>query len=198
MTAKRHDQAQAGSRLTAASPPSAGAELTDEQVAAVFAQRAETLATVPVPRVAAGAMEVLVFALGDERYAFPSAQVREVRPLGVITPVPGTPAFIAGVTNVRGRVVPILDLRPYFGLPLGREAAQTVLILTSSQGDVGVIAAAHPVMHSLPPDELDTLPSGASPGLDTTYVRGVTPEFIVVLDAERLLADRRLVIDEGG
>lgn len=197
MTANRHNQAPAGSPLTAATPPSVGAELTEEQLTAVFAQRAEALAAVPMPRVAADTMELLVFDLGDERYAFPSAQVRELRPLGVITPVPGAPAFIAGVTNVRGRVVPILDLRPYFGLPLGGEAAQTVLILTSSQGDVGIVATAHPVMHALPPNELDNLPLGASPGLDTTYVRGVTPEFIVVLDAERLLADRRLIIDEG-
>lgn len=167
---------------------------TEAQVEAVFARRAEMLAR-PLPEAGGAGPEALVFALGAERYAFPTWQVLEVRPIGQVTRLPGTPPFVAGIVNVRGRIVPVLDLRPVFGLAPGGDAV-SVLLIAGPRGDVGLVATGRPEVHPLPPGPLGELPPGAPPGLQAGYVRGVTEDLLVVLDAEALLADPRLVVQE--
>src|ERR1700687_6141499 len=61
--------------------------------------------------------EVLVFEVGGQRYGLPTADVRELVRAVAITPLPNAPAVIEGVVNVRGRVPPVLDVRPRFRLP---------------------------------------------------------------------------------
>lgn len=171
---------------------------TDEHRAMVLARRAEMLAALPPPEASPDAFEALVFALGEERYAFPSRQVREVRSLDGLTALPGTPSFVAGLVNVRGRVVPVLDLRPLFGLPVARVDSRYVVLLSNPHGDVGILVTAAPEVRWLCEGELSDLPAGAPVGLDPAAVRGVTPALIVVLDAERVLADPRLIVQEEG
>jgi purine-binding chemotaxis protein CheW len=150
----------------------------------------------PPAEAPADAFEILAFDLGTERYAFPSDQVREIRALAGLTPLPATPAFLAGLINVRGRIVPVLDLRPLFGLPLGSAAPTTVLLLSSGLGDVGVLTMDRPAVTRVRETELGPLPSWAPSGLDGNHVRGVSEDFVVVLDAERLLGDSRLLVTD--
>ncbi len=179
-------------------PASVG--LTPEQREAIFAHRAAQLAR-PVSSLHAtitaerAANVALVFPLAGEHYAFAGASVREVRPLGEVTPLPGTPAFVAGLMNVRGRIVPLLDLRLFFGLPAAPSdtGGETVVILGSPRGDVGVLTTGRPVVRVVD-DSLRAMPATAPPGLQAAYVRGVTADLIVVIDAERLLADERLMV----
>ena len=63
------------------------------------------------------AREVLVFELGGQRYGLPVGDVRELVAAVIPTPLPGAPAVVEGVINLRGRVVPVLDVRRRFGLP---------------------------------------------------------------------------------
>jgi purine-binding chemotaxis protein CheW len=172
------------------------AELTEAQCEAMFARRAEALAAAPAAEAAGTGFEVVVFTLGRERYAFPRTQVREVRPLGQLTRLRGTPAFIAGLVNVRGRIVAVLDLRPLFGVRPDSGAAQTLVLVSHPQGDVAILATDRPAVQVLPTAELGELPAGVPSGLDPSYVRGVTPDLVIVLDAERLLANPRLVVQE--
>lgn len=65
----------------------------------------------------AQAVELLVFELDDQRYALTLASVREVVRAVALTPLPGAPAIVEGVIDVRGRVVPVLDIRARFRLP---------------------------------------------------------------------------------
>ena len=62
-------------------------------------------------------LELLIFELGDQRYGLPVADVREIVRAVPPVPLPGVPAGIEGVINIRGNVVPVLDLRRQFGLP---------------------------------------------------------------------------------
>ncbi|MBI3977188.1 MAG: chemotaxis protein CheW [Chloroflexi bacterium] len=190
------DWQAARERLAAAAAAIGRAEPADEEREAIFARRAEILARPPAAEQPADAFEALVFALGDERYAFPSVQVREVRLLEGLTPLPGAPAFVAGLINVRGRVVPVLDLRPIFGVPATGAAAQTLLLLAGRAGDIGVLSTDRPVVRWLRAGDLGELPAGAPAGLDSAYVRGVTPDLTVALDAEALLASPRLLVQE--
>ena len=186
---------------TALVPPDDGTarqpfEISEEQREAIFDRRAEALAAPPTPPRPADAFEALVFALGQERYAFPSSQVSEVRRIDQLTALPSAPAFVAGLVNVRGRIVPVLDLRPLFGVTSAVEAPQAVVLVRASEGDVAVLATDQPNVTWLRASELGALPLEAPTGLDPRYVQGVTSDLVTVLDALRLLADQRLVVQE--
>jgi purine-binding chemotaxis protein CheW len=168
--------------------------LTDAQRDGVFARRAESLAAA-APRAEQDTFEALVFAIESERYAFPGSQVREVRPLGFLSRLPGTPALIRGLINVRGRIVPVIDLRPLLGLPSDEQQPHMSVVLVSAPGgDVGVLATDRPTVRLLRSTDLMQPPPGTLAGLDPSCSRGITPDLVVVLDAERLLADSRLVV----
>lgn len=178
---------------------------------AIFDLRAERLARLPEPRAGDtsdnAAEIILIFSLGAERYAFPGEQVREVRPLGQITPLPGTPAFVAGLMNVRGRIVPVLDLCAFFDLASPTRPGQKtdvddvpmVLIIESPHGEVGLLTTGRPQVRAMEHSSADSVDLQARPaalpvGLRTEYVRGVTADLVVLLDAPGLLADPRLIL----
>lgn len=183
-------------RSTAVEVEHAGTDAEAARRDAIFARRAEALARPPEERERGDALEALVFRLGDECYAFRTEQVVEVRPMNQLTPLPTAPAFVAGLVNVRGRIVPVVDPRPLFGLPALPDAVRAVILVSSSRGTVGLLATDRPEVRRLENPGLTGLPAEAPPGLDPAYVRGVTPDMVVVLDAERLLTDPRLVVQE--
>jgi purine-binding chemotaxis protein CheW len=169
--------------------------LRASQTDAVFARRAEELAA----RTAGEAqrdevVEALVFALGRELYAFPAMQVHEVRPLGWLTLLPGTPALLAGLINVRGRIVPVIDLRPLLGIASDVETALSVVLVSYRSGDVGLLVTDRPTVRLVHIGALTEPPAGPLSGIDAGCVRGITPELLIVLDAERLLADPHLIV----
>jgi chemotaxis signal transduction protein len=98
-------------------------------------ERARALARVPAEVAAAAAGAFVVFGLGAERYAVAVAYVREVRRLADLTPLPGAGPRVAGVTNLRGQILVVFDLRGLFGLAreagTGEEARAVVLGTTA-------------------------------------------------------------------
>lgn len=171
-------------------------EVSEAEREAIFARRADELAVPLALETPDDSFEVLVFALGEERYAFPRTQVREVRPLAQLTSLPGTPAFVAGLANVRGRIVPVLDLRPLFDVRAD-EPTPSVVLVTHARGDIGILATQRPSVRAVRGGDLAPLPAGTRAGLDPTYVRGITSDLVIVLDADHLLADARLLVHEG-
>src|ERR1700730_19147780 len=113
---------------------------------AIFASRAEELAEMmPGDGQLDDTLDALVFALGSELYALPATQVHEVRPLGWLTPLPGTPAFLAGLINVPGRIVPLIDLRPLLGIASdGCSPSTSVVLVSYRSGDVGLLVTNRP------------------------------------------------------
>ncbi len=91
------------------------AEADAAGVDALMQQRARELARPLADGAAEGEhIEVLEFILAHERYAIETAWVQEVYPLRQLTPLPGTPAFVLGVVNVRGKIISVMDLRVFF------------------------------------------------------------------------------------
>jgi purine-binding chemotaxis protein CheW len=182
-------------KLTLVTTAGGRAALTGAQRDAVFARRAEELAqTPPDDGQNKKALEALVFSLGRESYALPATQVHEVRPLGGLTVLPGTPAFLAGLINVRGRIVPVVDLRPLLGIASENEASLSVVLVSHRSGDVGLLVTDRPTVRLVQVAALTEPPPGPLAGIDSACVRGITPELLIVLDAERLLADLHLVV----
>jgi purine-binding chemotaxis protein CheW len=146
--------------------------------------------------------------IGGSSYALPVASVREVVRLPPVTRVPGLPAFVAGLANVRGRVLAVLDLRPLLRLDGPRGDRLVILDGLSQSGFaprsgggsgahgsramVGLIVDAALDMVQLPAGGLEPLPPGVSPEaasvLDGLTVIGSTP--IAVLTPSGLLALR--------
>ena len=163
----------------------------------ILRARALALAHDPERRTTtAGVLEVIEFGLAHERYAIEAAFVREVHPLENLAPLPGTPPFLAGIVNVRGRIVPVIDIKKFFDLPeAGITDAHMLLLVHAEEMEVGILAdtvvGVRSISHETIQPALPTLT-----GLREEYLKGVTAERLVILDAARILADRRIIIHD--
>ena len=171
--------------------------LSPAQARAILEERALALARVPAAAApAAEVIEVITFALADEAYALETCHVREVVRLTEYTPLPGAPPFLVGVVNLRGEILAVMDLRPFFGM---RGQALTdlsrVLVLGGERPEFGVVADAAHEVRTLRRDEILEPPASAG-GPGREYVRGVTAAALIVLDGAALLQDGRLFIEQ--
>jgi purine-binding chemotaxis protein CheW len=142
-------------------------------------------------------LRLATFALANERYGIEARLVVEISRLVDYTPLPHAPPHLVGVTNVRGEILPVFDLRALLGLSrralddlsrlvvLGKERAEFGILADSTREFVALSA-----MDLLPPPP--TVSDGARP-----YLRGVTKDALIVLDGSALLEDRRLFCDQG-
>lgn len=175
----------------------AGRELTPAEEKKILRARAQALAREPQPEGVAGErLEVLEFLLAYERYGIEMSWVQETLPLKELTPVPCTPPFVAGVINVRGRIVSVLDIKRFFDLPQrGLTDLNRVIILQDRGMEFGILADAVCGVRSVPLAELQpTLPTLT--GVREEYLKGVTGERLVLLDGGKLLNDRNIVVHE--
>ena len=174
-----------------------GGPSTDDRERRILRDRAKMLAVVPeAAREDGEVVPVLCFSLGAESYAVETRHVREVLPLPRVAPLPCVPSFIRGIVNIRGRIVCLLDLKQILGLPqTAVSPSPSVIILHSPDREFGLLA-----------DEISGLAeiplSGIQASLPTLtdvrahYLKGVTADGLVLLDAGKLLSDKKLVIDE--
>ena len=142
----------------------------------------------------AHSIEVVEFMLAHERYAVESSHVREVYPLEDLTPLPCTPAFVLGIVNLRGEIVSVIDLRSFFDLPqTGLPDLNKVIVLESASMVFGILADVILGVRRIPLAEIQpSLPTLV--GIRERYLKGITPERTVVLDAAKLLADEDIVV----
>jgi purine-binding chemotaxis protein CheW len=163
----------------------------------ILRTRAEALAQEEKKQAAAASyIEVAEFLLASERYGVESRFVREVYALKDLTPVPCTPPFVAGIINVRGQILTVIDIKKFFELPdKGISDLNKVLILRLGNLELGILADVMLGVRSLPLDDLQaSLPTLI--GIRAEYLRGVTPDRLVVLDAERILAAQKILVNE--
>ena len=168
-----------------------------EETKRILRERARILAR-PPEKAAAGdqVIEVIEFVLAYERYAVETRYVREVEPLDNLTPLPGTPAFVLGIVNVRGEILSVIDLRKFFELPeKGLTDLNKVIVLESENMLFGILADAVAGVRRIPVADIQpTLPTLT--GIREAYLKGVTPGRMVILDAEKLLTDESIVVEE--
>lgn len=163
----------------------------------ILRARARSLAVEPAADAAQGAeIEVLEFVLAQERYALETCSIREVYPLKDLTPLPCTPKFVLGIANVRGRIMSVIDIKKFFDLPeKGLTDLNKVIILQNGAMEFGVLADQIIGARWLPLADIQpSLPTLT--GVRSDYLKGVTAERLVVLDAKKLLSDRAIVVHE--
>lgn len=139
--------------------------------------------------------QYLSFAIRETHFGIPILKVREILQYEGVTSVPGTPGSIRGVINVRGAVVPIVDLGVKFGLREAPETRRTCVLVVETAGagealTLGVIADAVDEVLDLGAAEIEPPPAFGT-GIRLDYVTGLgkLPKgFVVLLDLDRLLA----------
>lgn len=133
----------------------------------------------------------LNFHLGEEAYSLPILQVREIIRLSPVTPVPRMPAFVKGVINLRGKIVPVMDLRERLNRYSVEydERACIVVIQSSSSGHFGVIVDSVDDVSNIPQEDIDPPPEFGF-GLSTEFIMGVAKtktDVKIILDIHRVL-----------
>ncbi|AJQ98847.1 MULTISPECIES: chemotaxis protein CheW [Hafnia] len=144
--------------------------------------------------------EFLVFTLGDEEYGIDILKVQEIRGYDQVTRIANTPAFIKGVTNLRGVIVPIIDLRVKFSQENVTYNDNTVVIvLNFSQRVVGIVVDGVSDVLSLTNEQIRPAPEFAVT-LSTEYLTGLGSlgeRMLILVDIEKLLSSEEMELVEG-
>ena len=141
------------------------------------------------------ALEALVFELGGEEYGVDILKVQEIRGYDKVKPIPRAPDYLKGVINLRGAVVPVVDLRVRFGLASPRYDAFTVMVILRFDSRIlAIVVDAVSDVVRLPASELKAPPSLGSV-VESSYIAAVaTPgeRMVLLLDIEKLLSSSEM------
>lgn len=167
-----------------------------ERTRRILDERANKLARPSAdPHSAHQTTDVINFALDGERFCIETRCVREVRRFGDVTPLPGVPDYLAGVTNLRGEILPLIDIRRFLELPSKGEASPShVIICGDARVEFGILADAIDDVSPIAIDELTPDPVGHSER-SRDCILGIAPDATVVLNGFALLTDRRLFFE---
>lgn len=160
-------------------------------VDAELAERARRLAQPAEQSVTAATIDLVAFSTGRERFAVAAAFVYRLERLERVTPLPDAARHFAGITNLHGQLVPLVDL----GLLLGSapcERADFAVVLGDDRADIGLLAETLLDIQALPRDAL-----AASAAPPRPIVHHITADGIAVIDGAALLADPRLTHQES-
>ena len=173
-----------------------GFHLGDEDVRRVLAERACLLARIPERNGEEECLDVVEFVLGQERYAFESSYVSEVYPLRDLTPIPCTPAFVLGIVNVRGQLLPVIDLDEFLDLRKREETEHARVIVLDVDGvRVGVIADSIVGVRAIATSHIQASLLTLT-GRSGELLKGVDGGHLAILDAAAIISDERLIVSE--
>jgi len=137
----------------------------------------------------ADARQFLTFRLADEEYGVPILRVQEIRGYSAVTFIPNAPAHVRGVMNLRGAVMPVIDLRTRLGLPPADTTKFTVIVVVNVASKVvGLVVDAVNDVLDFDERSLESTPALGA-GVDTGYLTGMAKNgerLIALLDLERV------------
>lgn len=160
----------------------------------ILDERAQVLARVQTNTDETHGEELIVFRLGLATYSLPASTVLEVCVLSRYTPLPGTPSFVLGLVNIRGRLLSALDLRPLLNLAVEPLAPNALLLITSVKGtEMAFVADDVLDVRRTTGDYTQTLSAMAGHG--TRWLRGVDKHFTLLIDLARLFDDPQISVN---
>jgi purine-binding chemotaxis protein CheW len=139
--------------------------------------------------------QYLTYTVADEVFALDISKVREVLDFTAVTKVPRTPGFVLGVINLRGKVVPVVDLRLKFGMPKTEQTVNTCIIIVEVTVDnettiLGALADSVQEVLDLEPGQIEPAPKIGTK-LDTEFIVGMGKRdnrFIIILDIDKVFS----------
>ena len=143
----------------------------------------------------AAGRELLTFTLGNEEYGIDILKVQEIRGYEAVTTIVNAPEFIKGVINLRGIIVPIVDMRIKFKLGnVSYNETTVVIVLNVANRVVGIVVDGVSDVITLKPDDIKPAPEFGG-GLDTKYLLGlgtVDERMLILVDIEKLMTSREM------
>ena len=140
----------------------------------------------------ADTQQYLTFTLGQEEYGVPILTVQEIKGYVAATPIPHTPMYIKGVMDLRGIIMPVLDLRVKFGMPSAEYDQFTVIIVVKVKDKpLGLVVDAVSDVLSVKNGEMQAAPEFGGQ-VDTRFIQGLAKagdKLVVLLDLERVLSE---------
>jgi purine-binding chemotaxis protein CheW len=163
--------------------------------------QAEKAATTQVMNTLVGdANEYLTFKLGNEEYGIDILKVQEIRGYDHVTPIANSPQFLKGVVNLRGTIVPIVDMRIKFGVSKADyDQFTVVIILNIAHRVVGIVVDSVSDVTPLGADQVRPTPELGGV-VDTSYINGLAAlgeRMLILLDIEKLMLSRDMGLVEN-
>ncbi len=139
--------------------------------------------------------QFLTFILGKEEYAIEILKVQEIKSWGPFTPIPNAPEYVLGVINLRGAIVPIVDLRSRFGLPAQDYTTTTAIIIVHTEVDdqpriIGLVVDQVSEVYHLSADVIQHVEETNS-GVDKGFIRGygkIEEKLVILVNLDPIIA----------
>lgn len=139
-------------------------------------------------------IEIIPFKLNKEDFALETKYVKEIFPLKNYTFLPCAPAFVFGLTNIRRRILPIIDLKVFFSIPNTEDSEKNLLIMENNEAEFAILINGFNSLRTLSKEELQTaLPTLT--GIRREFLKGLIIDGTVILDGQKLLTSSYLAID---
>jgi len=143
--------------------------------------------------------QLVVFQLGGEGYCVDISKVREINRVVDITKIPESPEFVEGVINLRGQIIPIIDLRKRFGLTIESErsgnADNRIMVVETNGNIVGFIVDAVREVLRISNENIEPTPDLVSSDIDRQYIEGVATinnRLLIIVNADYIFATHEL------
>ncbi len=134
--------------------------------------------------------QIVVFELGSEDYGMEIATVESIIKMEAITQMPHAPSFVEGLINLRGRVLPVIDLRKRFGLtPKGADKNKRIIVVNMSGTEVGMIVDAVSEVLTISEEVIEPAPPIATT-VDSAFITGIAKQdgrLVILLDLDQVL-----------
>jgi purine-binding chemotaxis protein CheW len=143
-----------------------------------------------------GDQQIVTFFLSKEEFGVNILLVQEIIRPTAITEVPNTPAFLEGVINLRGKVVPVVDLRRRLDLEVAPvDKSSRIMIIELEDKVTGFIVDSVSKVMSVPTESVQSAPEMVTAGVESEYINGVSrleDRLIILLDFSKILTDREM------
>ncbi len=171
--------------------------LSEAQIKEVLEGRAASLAsTEDEARDESTTSQYVTFRLEQERYALEVCLVEEIQPVKKMTSIPCTPGFILGAVNIRGRILPVVDIKSFFGLsPSELKPSSKIMVVATGEIHVGVLADQVEEVLDIALDDIKAQIETLS-GSSEEFIVGITEEAVIILNLAGLAQDKRMIIHE--
>lgn len=140
--------------------------------------------------------QFVVFKLGNEEYGVPITQVKEINRLTATTKVPRSPIFVEGIINLRGQIIPIIDMKKRFDLPLTEYTGDArIIVIQVGSHTFGVEVDSVSEVLRINSSNIEPAPHIVC-GIDSKYITGVAKvgeRLLILLDLDKLLSDEEKV-----
>jgi len=134
--------------------------------------------------------QIVVFELGTEQFGVDISSVESIIKMQAITKMPHAPAFVEGVTNLRGKVLPVIDLRKRFGMASNEvDKDSRIIVISVNRTEVGMVVDGVSEVFTVPDQAVEPAPSIATT-VDSAFITGIAKldgRLVILLDLDRVL-----------